>query len=65
MDLNIGKDEEDAEEEQSPLANFKLFNDKFKRVELLAKHLLAIPATSIPFECLAKLASTFNSFLKN
>ena len=43
MDLNIGKDEEDAEEEQSPLAYFKLFNDKFKRVELLAKHLLAIP----------------------
>ena len=46
VDFNIGN--EDEEEEESPLAYFKFFNGKYKRVELLAKHLLAIPATSVP-----------------
>ena len=63
VDFNIGN--EDEEEEESPLAYFKFFNGKYKRVELLAKHLLAIPATSVPSECLFSHDGLINSFLRN
>ncbi len=64
VDFNIGNEDED-EEEESPLAYFKFFNGKFKRVELLAKHLFAKPTTSVSSECLFSHAGLINSFLRN
>ena len=63
VDFNIGN--EDEEEEQSPFAYLKFFNGIFKRVELLAKHFLAIPVTSVTSECLFSHAGLINSFLRN
>ena len=47
---------------KSQSAYFKLFNGKFKRVELL--HLLAIPATSVPYNVYLVMMAKSIVFLK-
>ena len=54
FDFSFGDDEV----EPSPLDYFNFFDEKFLRVELIAKHLLAIPATSVPKQLSKKSTKT-------
>jgi len=49
FDFNM-VDDEDDEVNMDPLDYFRYFSGKYPRIELLAKHLLCIPATSVPSE---------------
>jgi len=60
FDYSIGADND---EYIDPLQYYKVFNGKYPRVEMLAKHLLIIAGTSVPSECLFSHAG--NTYLRN
>jgi len=62
FDYSIGaRNDEDID----PLQYYQVFNGNYPRVEMLAKHLLVIAGTSVPFECLFSHAGLINTHLRN
>lgn len=64
-DFNFIDDDNDDDDKTSPLDYFKFFNGRYPIVDCLARHLLCIPATSVPAECLFSHAGQISTFLRN